>query len=128
MEQEKLDCFNIPLFSPCPREVEMEVEDQGAFSITHFSVSELSWSSYSDEPDLRGLFDDDSYILARSVRAVVEPILLNHFGGEIIEDCFERYRKLIALRVSKEKPNLIKVIVSLVRNYDCAVINVTKRK
>ncbi|KAI4381172.1 hypothetical protein MLD38_007275 [Melastoma candidum] len=113
MEEEKLDNFNIPLYNPCPGEVKLEIENQGAFSIDDLAVSEVNWSGYDTEVDPEEA--SGSYSVAGCMRAVAEPLLLNHFGGEIIEDCFERYRKLIAHRMAKEKPKFVNVIVSLVR-------------
>nr|GLL47689.1 salicylate carboxymethyltransferase-like [Ipomoea trifida] len=55
------------------------------------------------------------YDVARSLRAVIEPMLVSHFGKGIIEDVFPKYRKMIADYMSREKTEFTNVTVSLVK-------------
>nr|Q9SPV4.1 RecName: Full=Salicylate carboxymethyltransferase; AltName: Full=S-adenosyl-L-methionine:salicylate acid carboxylmethyltransferase; Short=CbSAMT; AltName: Full=Salicylate O-methyltransferase [Clarkia breweri]AAF00108.1 S-adenosyl-L-methionine:salicylic acid carboxyl methyltransferase [Clarkia breweri]1M6E_X Chain X, S-adenosyl-L-methionine:salicylic acid carboxyl methyltransferase [Clarkia breweri] len=118
IEEEKMDKFNIPQYTPSPTEVEAEILKEGSFLIDHIEASEIYWSSCTKDGDGGGSVEEEGYNVARCMRAVAEPLLLDHFGEAIIEDVFHRYKLLIIERMSKEKTKFINVIVSLIRKSD----------
>lgn len=106
--------FNIPLYTPSPFELELEIEKEGSFAINHLEVFEVSWKDACGE----GLINDnnsDGYNVAQFMRAVAEPLLVSHFGEAIIEDVFLRYQYILADRMSKEKTVFINLAVSLTK-------------
>ena len=58
---------------------------------------------------------DGAYNVAKCIRAVVEPLLVSHYGEAIIEEVFRRYVKILASRMSKEKTEFINVSISLTK-------------
>jgi jasmonate O-methyltransferase len=84
IDNEKLDSFYIPLYGPSEKELrEIIIEAEGSFSIDKMAVHE-------------GL--DQNLILppktiARALRAIMEPIIAQHFGpssdaiyGRVLKD------------------------------------------
>nr|UMB49615.1 salicylic acid methyltransferase [Oenothera biennis] len=122
--EEKMNSFNIPQYTPSPSEVKAEVLKEGSFSIDHLEASEVSWSGRTNNGDydqlINGSGREESYSVARCMRAVAEPILRDHFGDDedIIEDVFRRYKLLIINYMDKNKTKFINVVVSLVRRSD----------
>ncbi|KAF5481273.1 hypothetical protein F2P56_001940, partial [Juglans regia] len=106
IEEEKMDSFNIPQYTPSPSEVKSEVLKEGSFSIDCLEVSEVNWSIYNN---------NDGYNVAQCMRAVAEPLLVSHFGEAIIEEVFSRYREILSDRISKENTRFVNVIVSLIK-------------
>lgn len=111
IKEEDLNSFNIPQYTPSPKEVEFEVVKEGSFSINCLETTRVNWHAF----DPCDTLDDGGYNVAKCMRAVAEPMLVDHFGTEIIEDVFRRYKVLIADCMSKEKTEFINVTVSLIR-------------
>ncbi|XP_031384585.1 salicylate carboxymethyltransferase-like [Punica granatum] len=122
IEEEKMDSFNIPQYTPSPLEVKAEVLKEGSFSINRLEVSEVNWSGnkktteYNGHQSRNGNLHGEGYSVAMCMRAVAEPMLISHFREGIIEDVFRRYRMLIEDRMAKEKTEFINVTLSLTRN------------
>ncbi|CAI9117867.1 OLC1v1019354C1 [Oldenlandia corymbosa var. corymbosa] len=116
IKEEKLDSFNIPQYPPSPTEVRFLVEFQGSFKIDHLEASEIHWNAYEDDFLNNDEFKDGAYNVARCMRAVAEPMLVSHFGEEIIEEVFSRYKEILSNRMSKEeKTHFINVTVSMTK-------------
>ncbi|KAK2998869.1 hypothetical protein RJ639_022879 [Escallonia herrerae] len=115
IEEEKLNSFNIPKYTPCPAEVQTEVQKEGSFSIDRLEVTEVNWNACDNELCPSDEFKDGGYNVANCMRAVAEPILVSHFGKTIIDEVFRRYRVIIADRMSKERTEFIIVTVSMTR-------------
>ena len=115
IDEEKMDSFNIPQYTPSPAEVKCEVEKEGSFTINRLEVSKVNWNAYHGEFCPSDDHKDGAYNVAMLMRAVAEPLLVSHFGGGIIEEVFSRYQKIVADRMSKEKTEFVNVTVSLTR-------------
>ncbi|KAI3669575.1 hypothetical protein L6452_40821 [Arctium lappa] len=115
IDEEKMDSFNIPQYTPCAKEVSNEVEKEGSFEIDCLEISEVNWDASTDN-NLNS-FEKDSHgiNMGKCMRAVAEPLLLSHFGESMIEEVFLRYTNIIRNRMSKEKTSLINVTVSMTR-------------
>ncbi|CAK8532429.1 unnamed protein product [Lathyrus sativus] len=106
IEEEKLNTFNIPNYYPSPSEVKLEVETEGSFSINQLEVSEVNVSA---------LDSDLCESVAKGTRAVIEPLLINHFGEGVTREAFDRYRKILACGMSKERIKMTNLTVTLNR-------------
>ncbi|KAJ0534845.1 putative methyltransferase [Helianthus annuus] len=116
IEEEKLDSFNIPQYTPSPKEVRNEVEKEGSFMIDRLEVSEVNCDAstgnnlnLSEEEDVQG------YNMGKCMRAVAEPLVLSHFGESTIDEVFKRYAENIKSSMSREKTKHINVTVSVIR-------------
>ncbi|XAR57923.1 Salicylate carboxymethyltransferase [Bertholletia excelsa] len=107
-----MDSFNIPQYTPSPAEVKYEVEKEGSFTINTLEVSRVNWRACGSEFSPPG---ELGYDVAQCMRAVAEPLLASHFGGSIIDEVFERYQRIVADRMAKEKTEFFNVTVSMTR-------------
>lgn len=115
IEEEKLVSFNIPQYTPSPSEVKSIVVKEGSFVINRLEVSEVNWNAYDNECCQSDSFKDGGYNVAKCMRAVAEPLLVSHFGEAIIDEVFQRYKEIIADRMTKERTEFVNVIVSMTR-------------
>ncbi|KAH7566368.1 hypothetical protein JRO89_XS08G0145900 [Xanthoceras sorbifolium] len=119
IEEEKMDSFNIPQYTPSPFEIKSQVLKEGSFAVDRLEVSHVNWNAYNNN-GFNGVADHailkDSgggYNVAQCMRAVAEPLLVSHFGEAIIDEVFDRYREIITDRMSKENTEFVNVTVSL---------------
>ncbi|CAN1157626.1 Salicylate carboxymethyltransferase [Linum perenne] len=117
ISKERLDSFNIPLFMPSPKEIEVEVQKQGAFAIDQIEVTEGSWDPYKGEENVAESEKDCGHNVAKCMRAVAEPLLASHFGSnqKIIDEVFRRYRVLVSEWMFTKKASFVNVTVSLTK-------------
>ncbi|KAK2442611.1 S-adenosyl-L-methionine:benzoic acid/salicylic acid carboxyl methyltransferase [Trifolium repens] len=102
IDEEKLNSFNIPNYYPSPLEVKLEVLTEGSFTMNRLEVSEVNWNAFDFESGMQeeSLMVENGYNMAQCMRAVAE--LISHFGKDVIKDIFDRYRKILTDRMSKE--------------------------
>jgi len=121
INEEKINTFNIPNYYPSPSEVKLEVLTEGSFVINKLEVSEVNWNALDDcnafdfESEMSESFRDDGYNMAQRIRAVAEPLLVSHFGEGVITEIFDRYRKFLTDRMSKEKTMFTNLSILLTR-------------
>ena len=111
-----MDSFNIPQYAPSPAEVKCEVEKEGSFTINRLEVSEVNWNAYRGEFCPSDAHKDCGYNVAKLIRAVTEPLLVSHFGDGIIEEVFNRYKKIVVVHMSREKIAFVNVTVSMTKH------------
>lgn len=117
IEEEKMDSFNIPQYTPSPAEVKYEVQKEDSFSIDGLEVSTIPWSAcrnYEYYPSDE-YFTEDGYDVSMCMRSVAEPLLSSHFGKGIIDKVFQRYKEIVADRMAKERTEFINVTISMTR-------------
>ncbi|XP_028777971.1 salicylate carboxymethyltransferase [Neltuma alba] len=126
IKEEEVDSFNIPQYTPSPSEVEEEVLKEGSFEINRIAVSAVSWDAtyHNDWNTMENdefsaseiLASDCGHNVAKCMRAVAEPLLINHFGSEaIIEDVFKEYQEILTHYMSKKKTEFINVTLWMSR-------------
>ena len=113
IEEEKLHSFNIPQYTPLSKEARREVQKQGSFSIDCLEVFEVDWGVFDTDFDPNVVSEDGAYNMARCIRAVAEPLLVDCFGEEIIDEVFKRFRAKLTDHMSKEKTTLVNIVISL---------------
>ena len=116
MEQEKLDSFNLPYYAPSVKEVKALMNMNGLFDIEHIKVFESNWDPQDDsEGDVVLDCATSGENVAKCIRAVLEPLIVDHFGKEIIEDLFMIYASIVAKHMEKEKAKYPIIMVSLMK-------------
>lgn len=108
IEEEKLDSFNLPQYTPSPMEVKSVVQKEGSFGVDGIEISKVNWD-YDDR------VYDCGYKVAKYMRAVAEALLLTQFGEGIMEELFKRYAEILADRMSKEKTEFVNLVVCMTR-------------
>ncbi|KAJ9560036.1 hypothetical protein OSB04_005196 [Centaurea solstitialis] len=101
LEKERIDSFNIPFYTPSLEEVQHQVKKEGSFVVECVDTVEMEW----DVGDLGGLKESSGTRLAKTFRAVLEPMLGIHFHleAEMMDELFRRYAKLIDASCSKKQ-------------------------
>ncbi|XP_040376577.1 anthranilate O-methyltransferase 1-like [Oryza brachyantha] len=115
VEKEKLDAFNLPFYSPSVDEVKAVVRQSELFDTDHIELFESNWDPQDDT-------DDDDVTLhsvrsginvARSIRAVLEPLIARHFGERIVDDLFDMYAQNVARHLEQVKTKYPVIVLSL---------------
>lgn len=107
IEEEKMDSFNVPTYSPSPAEIQYVVEKEGSFTIDLLRTLEHQMDSSCE-----------GYNEAQSVRAFAQPLLVSHFGDDnkLMDVVFNKCREIYANTMAKEKNIFTNVIVSLIKS------------
>lgn len=115
VEEEKVDRFNMPIFMPSAEEVEAQILKEGSFMIKRVEVLRIDWNLYGNnsEMDASSGDVDSSYNIANCIRSVIEPIMIPHFGEPIVEELFERYKKIVKDEMLNKKNEFIFLTISL---------------
>ena len=98
-----MDFFSIPHYKPSSSILKFEVLKEADFSIDRLEISEVYWKIYDGEFNPSIWFSNDGYGVVKYMKVVAESLLITHFGNAIIDEVFQRYRKIIDDRISKEK-------------------------
>ena len=109
--EEKLDSYNAPYYQPYTEDLETGIENDGSFSINGLEIMVLPWDSASggqnyDRPTT-------AQKIAKSMKAVQEPMLASHFGAEIMDPLFKRLMEIIA--ADTREVEHVSVLVSMTR-------------
>ncbi|XP_028801763.1 salicylate carboxymethyltransferase [Neltuma alba] len=111
IKEDKMDSFNVPFYAPSTSELESEVKKEGSFTINHLGAFETSWEAACDEKRN----DSKEYQITQFMRAVVEPLLMSHFGESIMDDVFRHCQHILADRMSKGDLVHVSLCISLTR-------------
>lgn len=86
--------------------MKLEVKTEGSFSINQLEVSEVNW--YAPE-------SDTVESVVKSRRAIIEPLLISHFGEGVTKEIFEHFGKILTRGISKEKAKNVNLTITLTR-------------
>ncbi|KAF3338701.1 anthranilate O-methyltransferase 1-like protein [Carex littledalei] len=114
VEEENLDNFNLPFYSPSAEEVKAIVNSQGLFDIIHFQTFESNLDPFDDDLDdvvLDNVRSGANY--AKALRSVLESMIVSHFGSHIVDDLFSRFATKVAKHLIKEKLKVPVLVLSL---------------
>ncbi|NP_001289539.1 S-adenosyl-L-methionine:benzoic acid/salicylic acid carboxyl methyltransferase 2-like [Nicotiana tabacum] len=109
IEEEKVDSFNIPQYTPSPEDVKYAVEKEGSFTINQLEATRVQWNACNENHKNGG------YSVSRCMRAVAEPLLVSQFGEELMDLAFHKYEEIISECMSKEQTEFTNVTVSLTK-------------
>jgi hypothetical protein len=114
MERGKLCSFNLPLYAPSVNEVKALIKQQEMFDIEHIGLYESNWDPY-DDSDGEMVLDParSGESIARNMRAVIGPLIMDHFGESILDELFLEYAFIIAKHLTKGKAMYSVIVVSL---------------
>jgi jasmonate O-methyltransferase len=114
VEKEKLDSFNLPYYAPSVKEVNELINTNGLFEVEHIKLLESNWDP-QDESEGDKVLDcaSSGANVAKCIRAVLEPLIVDHFGEDIIEELFMLYASIVAKHLEKAKAKYPIITVSL---------------
>ncbi|VVB10038.1 unnamed protein product [Arabis nemorensis] len=109
-EEEKLDSYEMHFYAPSGSEIEDEVNKEGSFELERLEMLEMDKEKGNNE-------DVVSYgkAVAKTVRAVQESMLAQHFGEEIMDKLFDTYGRLVDEELAKEEIRPITFVLVLRR-------------
>jgi anthranilate O-methyltransferase len=114
VEKEKLDSFNLPFYVPSVDEVRDVIAQSQAFDVIHIQLFDVKWDGGDDDVEMEDYGGVESSVsVARSIRAVVGPLIARHFGEHILDHLFELYAKNVAMHLQKVKTKYPVILVSL---------------
>jgi len=90
VKEEKLNKFNMPLYSATTEEVRQLAEAEGSFLLNKLETLAIDWSVHTTQDS-----NNQAKFLAGSSRAVTESLLANTFGEAIIDDLFSRFKSRV---------------------------------
>ncbi|XP_018511136.1 salicylate/benzoate carboxyl methyltransferase isoform X3 [Brassica rapa] len=113
----KVKSFNLPFYDPNEEEMREIIRNEGSFMIkdleTHVFDLGHSNEDYSLQSDRAKAGEKE----ANCIRAVVETMLVAHFGDAInIDTLFEKYAHHVSQHASCKNKTSVSLVVSLIRN------------
>ncbi|CAN8328054.1 unnamed protein product [Cochlearia groenlandica] len=107
IEQEKLDSYEMHFYAASSDEIEGEVNREGSFELERLEMLEVDKEEINED----GL----SYgkAVAKTVRAVQESMLVQHFGEEILDKLFDTFGRMVDEELAKEDIRPITFVVVL---------------
>jgi jasmonate O-methyltransferase len=114
VDEENLDTFNLPFYTPSTEDVKAIINLQGLFDIIQFQTFESNLDPFHN-------LDDDVVLdnvqsgsnCAKVIRSVIESMIASHFGSSIVDDLFSRFATHVAKHLLKEKLNFPVLALSL---------------
>lgn len=108
VNQDKVDSYKDPYYSPCIEEIDAIVQTQACFTIDLIELIEMGKKE-------AGLKDGKSAAMA--VRAVQETLLVHHFGEDIVDRLFQVYADVLEQEVTQNEAKVVCLLIVLTRNY-----------
>lgn len=115
IEEEKLDSFNLPYYTPTKDEVKKVIEDEGSFTLQRLETFMFDWDAYIRRADSSLDKQQRAAILATDMRAVSEPILSCHFGEAIMDDLFMRFKRDVIDYMETHQCKFTNLVISLTK-------------
>ncbi|XP_026444826.1 inactive anthranilate O-methyltransferase 1-like [Papaver somniferum] len=114
VEEEKSDTWNFPLYFPSLEEVKAIIQNKGSFWVNQLETFHVNWDG-SDFSEGGSMTDTlrSSHLIANNIRAVSESLLTSHFGDEMINELFDRFREKIEEYAAKEKTEYTNLVISV---------------
>ncbi|CAN6327072.1 unnamed protein product [Urochloa humidicola] len=106
VDEGQVHAFNAPYYAPCPDDLARAVAKEGSFAVRTMRLFDTTRRRRPTRPaadnNNKQLLPDDEELprwlageTARTIRAVVEPMLREHFGWAAMDGLFCRYRLLL---------------------------------
>lgn len=117
IEEENLNLFNFPNYFPSPEEVKYVINSEGSFTINQLETFHVSWDCSDPKGDENSVTNKlrSAYCMANIFRAASEPLLENHFGKEIMDQLYDRFRERMAEYATKEKTEFTNLVISMTK-------------
>jgi len=114
VEKEKLVSFNLPFYAPSVDEVMEIIKENALFKIEAIRLSEPNWD-WEDDSDGDTVHDcrRSGGNIAKAMRAVIGPLIINHFGSAILDELFLTYASIVTKHLQKGKAKNAVIMVSL---------------
>ncbi|KAF8642608.1 hypothetical protein HU200_067288 [Digitaria exilis] len=114
IEKKKLSSFNMPYYAPSVDEVTQLIKQSNIFEIEDIRLFETNFDAH-DDSDGDVVLDCSSSAenIAKIIRAGIEPLIINHFGEDILDELFRVYCSILAKNLEKGKAMCPVIVVML---------------
>ncbi|GJM99925.1 hypothetical protein PR202_ga17068 [Eleusine coracana subsp. coracana] len=114
VQREKLCSFNLPFYAPSVNEVKAIINQMEMFSIECIKLFESNWDPH-DDSNAEVVLDCDRSAdsIAMCIRAVIGPLIADHFGESILDELFLEYASVVAKHLRKGIARYSVIVVSL---------------
>jgi hypothetical protein len=115
VEKEKLNSFNLPYYAPSVDEVKALIDKENLFGIEHIGLFESNWDPLddSDSDVVLDCASSSRNVADKSIRAVMEPLIIEHFGEAILDELFMVFASMVAGYLEIRKAKYPVIVVSL---------------
>ncbi|KAL1803404.1 hypothetical protein ACET3Z_032051 [Daucus carota] len=97
LREEDINTFNLPIYTPCTSELKAIIKSEGSFSLERLETFEVNWDMQDENEKLKPEYSSGKFV-AKTIRAVLEPLLASHFGNTLMDKLFEQYAKHVSNR------------------------------
>ncbi|XP_048615220.1 salicylate/benzoate carboxyl methyltransferase-like isoform X1 [Brassica napus] len=110
----KLDAFNMPFYDPNEQELKEVIQNEGSFEINDLETHgfDLGHSNCDNNEEYNY---EAGYNEAKSIRAVTEPMLIAHFGEDVIDILFDKYARHVTQHASCRNKTSVTLVVALTK-------------
>ncbi|KAI9113533.1 hypothetical protein K1719_015460 [Acacia pycnantha] len=105
VEEEKVDSYDVHFYAASREEIEEQVRKEGSFELERIEISEIE-----RKEEVEGSYGT---VIAKTVRAIQESMISNHFGEGILDALFEEYARLVDEEMEKQEIKPINFVVVL---------------
>ncbi|CAN6289197.1 unnamed protein product [Urochloa humidicola] len=114
VEKEKMNSFNLPFYAPSMEEVKASIEED-LFNIEHIRLFESNWDPLDDSNSdvVLDCASSGRNIANKSIRAVMEPLIIDHFGEAVLDELFMVFASMVAKHLEIRKAKYPVIVVSL---------------
>ncbi|XP_071724866.1 LOW QUALITY PROTEIN: probable methyltransferase TCM_000331 [Rutidosis leptorrhynchoides] len=118
IEEDDIDLFNVPIYTPHEEEVREIVEIEGSFTIDRFEMFQINNDPRDNDTNEDFIFNEieSGKNASNYVRAGLEPIFTKHFGASVIDSLFSKYAKLLGENWLLEKAKNTIMVISLTKH------------
>ena len=112
-----MDTFNLPYYNRYEGEVREIIGMEGSFDIDKLETFAINWDANDDINNKNFVFDRDQCgrNVANIARAVAEPMLVSHFGDDIMDELFKRYAEYVGEHLCVDKTKHINIDLTLTK-------------
>ncbi|KAK0591680.1 hypothetical protein LWI29_006283 [Acer saccharum] len=110
IDEERLDSFDVPYYTPSQEEVKEMIDKEGSFAVDLMETFAIDVG----DKDIWS----DATSCANNIRSFTEPMISHHFGVEILDELYDKITDLIVQDFAKTEPDKIINIVVVLRRKD----------
>ncbi|KAG2305870.1 hypothetical protein Bca52824_025618 [Brassica carinata] len=109
----KLEAFNMPFYDPNEQELKEMIRNEGSFEINDLEKHGFDLGHSNEEEHHN--YGVAGYNEAKTIRAVTEPMLVAHFGEDIIDTLFDKYARHVSQHASCTNKTSVTLVVALIK-------------
>ncbi|KAJ7978346.1 Carboxyl methyltransferase [Quillaja saponaria] len=122
IEKEKLDTFNLPYYAATTEEVKKVIEAEGSFMLQKLEAFNMDWDSFVKNIDSNFEKQERAAMVTNNISSVGEPILASHFGEQVMDDLFCRFKEDVLDHMEAHKCQYINLAIALIKKVEPATL------